>query len=127
MSDYKLDGNYLRDRRGIKIGRIDGKYIRDGTSTIVGRIDDKYIRDSRSTKIAEFDGTYIRDKRGVKIGTIDDVHKSINGVGGISLVALWILFVRQVITKLKNCNSQFLKYLVKKLFRSNLKKEEEKQ
>ena len=94
MSDYKLDGDYLKDRRGIKIGRIDGKHIRDGKGSMVGRIDGKHIRDSHGIKIADFDGIDIRDKRGVKIGTIDDVHKSINGVGGISLVALWILFVR---------------------------------
>ena len=62
MSDYKLDGDYLKDRRGIKIGRIDGKYIRDGKSIKVGVIDGKYIRDSHGSKIADFDGTYIRDK-----------------------------------------------------------------
>lgn len=61
---------------------------------MVGRIDGKHIRDSHGVKIADFDGIDIRDKRGVKIGTINNVRKLIDGAGGISLVALWILFVR---------------------------------
>ena len=60
----------------------------------VGEVDGKYFKDSHGSKVAEFDGKDIRDSRGSKIATIDDVKKSIDGIGGASLVAMWIFFVR---------------------------------
>lgn len=78
MADYKMDGNYLRDRSGNRIAQVDGNYIRDKNGNRVGQID----------------GRYIRDSRGNRIGTIDDVRKVIDGPGGMTLVALWILFIR---------------------------------
>ena len=44
--------------------------------------------------MAQFDGDYIRDSSGSRLGEIKDVHKVIDGVGGMSLVALWVLCVR---------------------------------
>ena len=45
-------------------------------------------------RLAEFDGRDIRDSHGSRIATIDDVKKSIEGIGGSSLVAMWLFFVR---------------------------------
>ena len=94
MSDYKFDGRYLKDRRGKKIAQIDKNYVKDARGSRVGRIDGKRIRDARGSKLAEYDGKYIRDKSGRRIGGMKDVKADIKGDGGISLVALWLLFVR---------------------------------
>ena len=93
MADYKFDRNELRCR-GSKIGVVDGKYIRDSHGSKVGEFDGKYIRDSHGSKLAEFDGKVVRDSHGSRIATIDDIKKQIDGVGGLSLVALWVLLVR---------------------------------
>ena len=93
MADYKFDGKELRCR-GSKVGVVDGKYIRDSHGSKIGEIGDKYIRDSHGSKLAEFDGMVVRDGHGKRIATIDDIKKQIEGVGGVSLVALWVLLVR---------------------------------
>ena len=95
VADYKFDGKELRDRRGSKIGVLDGKYIRDARGSRVGEIDGKFFKDSRGSRVGEFDGKDIRDSRGSRIANIDDVKKSIEGIGGASIVAMWIYFVRQ--------------------------------
>ena len=92
--NYKFDGHYLRNKSGIRIAEVDGKNLRDDKGRSVGVVDGKYIRDSQGNRIAEYDGQYIRDASGKRIGNIKDVNKDINGVGGITLVALWLLFVR---------------------------------
>lgn len=94
MADYKFDRNELRDRGGSKVAVLDGKYIRDHRGSRLGEIDGKYFRDSRGSKLAEFDGRDVRDSSGSRIATIDDVKKSIDGIGGASLVAMWLFFVR---------------------------------
>jgi hypothetical protein len=93
MAEYKFDGKELRCK-GSKVGVVDGKYIRDSHGSKIGEIGDKYIRDSHGSKLAEFDGKVVRDGHGKRISTIDDIKKQIDGVGGVSLVALWVLLVR---------------------------------
>ncbi len=93
MADYKFDGKELRCR-GSKVGVVDGKYIRDSHGSKIGEIDGKYLRDSHGSKLAEFDGKVVRDSHGSRIATIDDIKKQIDGVGGVSLVALWVLLIR---------------------------------
>jgi sporulation protein YlmC with PRC-barrel domain len=94
MFNFKIDGKYLRERSGSKLGEFDGKYIRNSNGSRVGEINGKYIRDSHGTRIAEFDGKYIRDNGNNRIGTIEDVRKEIDGPGGMSLVAFWLFFIR---------------------------------
>jgi hypothetical protein len=94
MADYKFDHSELRDRHGSKVAVLDGKYIRDRHGSKLGEIDGKYFRDSHGGRIGEFDGRDVRDSHGSRIATIDDVKKSIDGIGGASLVAMWLFFVR---------------------------------
>lgn len=93
MADYKFDGKYLT-QRGTRVGQIDGKYIKDSHGSRTGEIDGKYIKDGHGSRIAEVDGQYIKDGHGKRIGTFGDVRKSIDGSGGASLAALWVLFIR---------------------------------
>ena len=44
--------------------------------------------------VAEIDGRDIRNSSGSKIATADEIKKEIEGIGGVSLVAMWIFFVR---------------------------------
>jgi hypothetical protein len=94
MSDFKFDGKMLRNRAGSRVAEIDGKYVRDSHGSRIGEFDGKTIRDGHGTRLAEFDGEVIRSSSGSRLATIADVRKAIDGAGGISLVALWLLVVR---------------------------------
>lgn len=94
IAEYKFDGTYLRDRRGNRLGAIEGRYIKDSRGNRLGEIDGKYIKDSRGSRLAEIDGREIRDARGSRICTVEEIKKSIDGVGGASLAAVWLFFVR---------------------------------
>ncbi len=94
MSEFKLAGNDLRNHIGSKVAYIDGSSIRDSHGSKVATVDGRNIRDSHGSKVAEFDSENIRDSHGARIATIKDVQKAIDGQGGISLVALWLFFVR---------------------------------
>ena len=94
MAEYKFDRNELIDRHGSKVAVLDGKYISDHHGSRLGEIDGKYIKDKHGARLAEFDGKYVSDSHGSRIATIYDVKKSIDGIGGASLVAMWLFFVR---------------------------------
>lgn len=94
MAEFRFDGKVLKNRNGQTVGDTDGKRIRDGRYETVGDIDGMKIRDRNLHVVADFDGKTIRDARLARLGTIDDVKRVIDGPGGISLVALWVLLVR---------------------------------
>lgn len=94
MSGYKFDGTYLRGPNGNKLAEVKNESIRDAHMSEVGKIKGAQIRDKHLTLVAEFDGENIRDAHLTKIGTIKEVRKVIDGPGGITLVALWLFFVR---------------------------------
>lgn len=58
------------------------------------KFDGKSIGDYNNYRVATFDGKIIRDYNKSQIGTIDDVRKQIDGIGGITLVGLWVLLVQ---------------------------------
>lgn len=93
MADYKIDGKWLRTKRGDKVAEYDGKLFRDAKGARAGEIDGKYIRDGKGKRIAEIDGDNIRVD-GKRAGTMSDVRKAIDGAGGTSLAGFWVLFVR---------------------------------
>jgi hypothetical protein len=93
MADYKFDGKELR-LHGNRVGVLDGKSIRDVHGKPIGRIDGKDFRDGHGALVARFDGKEIRDSHGSKIGTTEDARMEIDGVGGSSLAAMWVFFVK---------------------------------
>ena len=93
MSNYKFDGKYLSER-GSRRGRIDGSYVYDDHGKRIGKFERDYIYDSHGSRIGKLDGKNVYDGHGSRLGTLDDVKKSIDGPGGLSLVAMWLLLVR---------------------------------
>jgi single-stranded DNA-binding protein len=96
MSKYKFDGKMLKFG-GSTIANVSGNNIRKGSgSSVEGNIKNDQIRKgSGSSVIANVSGRDIRQGTGSsKIGTMDDVDKVIEGPGGITKAALWILFVK---------------------------------
>ena len=71
-----------------------GDNIFDATGRRVGRINGSNIFDSVGRRVAQFDGRDIKDTSGRRISTIDNVRKDIDGIGGASLVAMWVFFVK---------------------------------
>jgi hypothetical protein len=95
MADYNFDGKRLRNRSGQKMGEIDRTSIRAWNSARLGEIDRKNIRDAHGKKVAEFDGKNVKDDMGNKLITIEEIQKTIEGEGGISLVAMWYFFIKK--------------------------------
>jgi hypothetical protein len=96
MSKYRFDGKTLKFGSTI-IANVSGNNIRKGTgSTTEGNIRSDQIRKGTgSTVIANVRGRDIRQGTGSsRIGTMDDVDKAIEGPGGVTKAALWVLFVK---------------------------------
>lgn len=94
MSKYKFDGKQLRDPSGNRLGEFDGKIVRDKAGTRVGEVDGKIIRDKNGSRMGEFDGINLRDSKGSRVATLEDVKRDIDGIGGTTLAAMWLLFIR---------------------------------
>ncbi len=95
MADYKFDGKYLCCNRSHKrLAEVDGKFIKDDKLRRVGEVNGKYISDAALRRVAEFDGETIKDQALRRVASIGDVKRAIDGPGGITLVALWLFFVR---------------------------------
>lgn len=96
MSKYKFDGKTLKFG-STTIANVSGNNIRKGSgSSTQGNIRNDQIRmGSGSSVIANVKGKDIRQGSGSsKIGTLADVDKVIEGPGGITKAALWVLFVK---------------------------------
>jgi pyridoxal/pyridoxine/pyridoxamine kinase len=60
----------------------------------VGEIDGNIIKDAHSNKIAEVENGEIKDAHLNKIWTVDGVQNIIDGTGGLTSAALWVLLLR---------------------------------
>jgi hypothetical protein len=79
MANFKMKGNDLYDNHSHKVAIVKG--------------DDIY--DDHSHKIAIIKGSDIYDDHSHKIATMNDVKRDIqDGLGGATLAALWLCFVR---------------------------------
>lgn len=93
MADYKFDGRWLTERSR-RIAELRGNDIYDARHSRVGKINGEELRDRSNRRIARFDGRSIRDSSNRVIGDMGDVERAIDGIGGMSLVAMWVFFVR---------------------------------
>jgi len=95
LANFSTRGSELLDSSYRKTRELRGNDILDSSSRKVGEIRGNQICDSTSRKVAEVRGNDIYDSSSRRIGTLDDARKSIKGaIGGVSVVALWIFFVR---------------------------------
>lgn len=95
MPDYIFDGKRLKKSTGQKAGEIDRNLVRAWNGAKLGEIEGKNIRDAHGKKVLEFDGKNIKDETGKKITTIEEIQETVEGEGGISLVALWYFFIKK--------------------------------
>lgn len=93
MANYKFDGRVLRDHSGNRVATVEGSRFKDAHGSSAGHIDGRFVRDRSGQRIGEIDGTNIKDARGSRIATIDEVRRVIDGSGGATIAALWLLFV----------------------------------
>ncbi|MFN1835269.1 hypothetical protein AB2B38_008405 [Balneola sp. MJW-20] len=93
MAGYKFDGKYLTSS-GRRVGKVQGDYIIDSSSRRVGKVQGDYILDKSGRRLGSFDGKYLKDKSGRRIIDRNGIEKDIDGNGGVTLAALWLLFVR---------------------------------
>lgn len=77
------------------MGGLQGDVLRDAGGHLLLKIDGDDIRDASGKKIASVTGDDVRDSSGRKIATLADIRKSIDGaLGGVSLVAIWLAWLR---------------------------------
>ena len=94
MADYKFDGTTLRSRSGSRVGTIQGDTIRAANGSRAGTIKGDEIRDSSGRRIGKFDGDCVRDETNRSVLKDRDLDRIIDGPGGCSKAAMWLLFVR---------------------------------
>jgi hypothetical protein len=94
MAEYIFDGQCLKSRFGSRIGEIEGNTVKDAYYKKVGEIDGNTIKDANYNKIAIVENDEIKDAQHKKIWTTDGVQHIIDGAGGITSAALWILLLR---------------------------------
>jgi hypothetical protein len=94
MAAYSFDGQCLKTRFGSTIGEIVGNTVIDANSNKVGEIDGNTIKDASLNKIAVVDNSEIKDAENKKIWTTEGVQNIIDGTGGITSAALWVLLLR---------------------------------
>ncbi len=94
MASFKFSGNDLFMGSN-KIASIRGTGIYNKQSNKVATVKGNEIFNASSTKVATVNGTDIYNKAGNKFATMSDVKRDIDGaMGGASIVALWLFFVR---------------------------------
>jgi len=96
MAKFKFDGKYLK-YGGKTIANVSGNKIRKGSgSQVVANINGDHIREGSGSKvIATLKGEDIREGSGSsRIAKMNDIRKEIDGLGGVTLAALWYCFIR---------------------------------
>ena len=57
-------------------------------------VDGDEIKDCNNNLIGKANRNDIKDRNYNRLGTLDDARKEIEGPGGTTIAALWLLFVR---------------------------------
>ena len=72
-----------------------GNNLYDSKNQRVATIKGNNLYDSKNKRVATLNGSDIRDSRNHKMASISDAKNAIDGaMGGMSVVALWVSFVR---------------------------------
>lgn len=94
MVRIKISGDYIKEG-GRTIGKVSGKYIKDSSGRTLAKIDKDYIKNSSGRTIGKISGSYLKDSSGRTLSSMNDIRKSIDGaIGGTTLAAIWLLFVK---------------------------------
>jgi hypothetical protein len=95
MTDFKMKGSELFDSHNHKVATLRGNDVLDEHSHKVATIRGSDILDEHNHKFASVKGSDILDEHNHKFASVNDVKKVIDGaMGGVSVVALWLFFVR---------------------------------
>jgi len=95
MANFKMKGNALFDKSGHKLATVKGTYIYDHVNRKVAAIKGECIYDAKNRKVATVKGSNIYDEHNRRIAAVEDVRKAIEGaMGGATVVALWLFFIR---------------------------------
>jgi len=95
MADFKMTASDLFTSSNHKVATVRGSDIYDERNHKVATVRGNDIYDERNHKVATVRGSDVYDERNSKIASIGDVKKAIDGaMGGVTVVALWLFFVR---------------------------------
>lgn len=95
MTQYRMRGTGLYDRRDHRIAMTRGESIYDAGNRRIGGVHGDDLFDTNGSIMMRIRGRDIFDARNMKVATLAEAEKSIEGTGDPSLVAaLWYCFVR---------------------------------
>lgn len=94
MSEYKFDGTTMQDRQYRIVARVNGNEIQNEQYQTVGRIDGNEIQNQSYQTIGRVNGTDVEDASYRRLTTLSEIRHVIDGPGGTTLAALWLLFVK---------------------------------
>jgi len=95
MASFKFAGSDLFTSANHKIASIKGPGVFDERNHKVATINGGKIFNDHNHQVATVKGSDIYDEHNRKIATMSDVKRDIDGaMGGASIVALWLFFVR---------------------------------
>ena len=93
MARVRLQGNNVYEGGSI-IGRVDGTDIHDSSGHVVGKIRGEEIQDTHSHTVGRVQGNNVYDGSGRRLCSMSELRNNIDGPGGVTLAAIWILLVR---------------------------------
>lgn len=93
MARVRLQGNNIYEGGSI-IGRVAGTDIHDNLGRVIGKIRGEEIQDTHSHTVGRVQGNNVYDGSGCRIASMSDIRNAIDGTGGVTLAAIWILLVR---------------------------------
>lgn len=91
-----LAGNIIRDQNNLMVARTSVRGILDKNGHQIAKISSNAVFDMNDKKLASISGKSILNSDGRVIGTMRQIRREVEGGhGGVSQVAVWLLFVRQ--------------------------------
>ena len=95
MVEFRMRGSDLFDYSNHRVARVRGNEIFDSQDRLVATIHEDTILDEHNQKIASVRGKDVLDTSKKRIASVDEISRAIaDSMGGVSIIALWLLFVR---------------------------------
>lgn len=95
MTQFKMRGKALFDRRNHRVATTRGESIYDAENRKIGGVRGNDLFDANGGLMMQVRGRDILDERDTKVGTLLEAEQSIEGKGEENLLAaLWYCFVK---------------------------------
>ncbi|MCX6137087.1 MAG: hypothetical protein NTV54_06295 [Ignavibacteriales bacterium] len=96
MVDFRMRGSDLFDYCNHRLATVKGNDIFDEHERLVASIHENTILDEHRRRMATVHGNDVLDISKNRIASVDEIRHIIrDSMGGVCVIALWMLFVRK--------------------------------